>query len=200
MRLVLGTLGETAYDTRDVSWRTVREVEPELARLFGVQIALVIGFFVLVLWVVAHPSVDFTIDAMSFVAVCVVLALLHELAHAAVFPRTAGGTRLLEFRPTRLLLCARYTGTIPRNRYVAMLAAPFVALSVVPVVLCAALGFAPSEVVAGSFVNALASGGDVLAVILVLAQVPSGGSIRMERDRVAWRAAPVTGAPRLESS
>lgn len=200
MQLVLGPYRERPRDTIDVSWRLIREADPELARLFGLQIALALGFTVLVLWLLAIPDAELALDEVTLVAACGALAPLHELTHAAAFPRSADGTRILELRLSRVLLCARYTGTLSRNRYVATMVLPLLALSFAPVGVAACAGFAPSEVVVISIVNALVSGGDVLAAILALTQVPAGATIRMERDRIAWRAPSPSSAPTVESS
>jgi hypothetical protein len=76
---------------------------------------------------------------------------------------------------------------VSRTRYLATLALPLVALSIVPLVLAALTGRTPGEIVACSLFNALASGGDALAAILVLTQLPAAAMIRSGDDGVEWR-------------
>jgi hypothetical protein len=77
---------------------------------------------------------------------------------------------------------------VSRTRYLATLGLPLLALSIVPLVLAAVTGHTPGEIVACSLFNALASGGDALAAILVLMQVPAAAAVRIVNDGVAWRA------------
>jgi hypothetical protein len=200
MQLVFGPLRDLREDTRDVSWRAVREAEPDLMQLFGFQLGLAAASATLVLWLLAIPVAGLALDGTTLVICCLALAPLHELGHAAAFPHATDADRtILEFRPLRLILRAHYTGVLSRNRCVVLLAMPLLALSLAPIGASAILGIAPSEAVVISIFNALVSGGDVLAAILLLAQVPAGALVRMERERTVWKPSPLAGTLSLRT-
>jgi len=188
MQLVLGTVKEKRQRLQ-AGWRVVREAEPDLTQIFELQISLVLAALVLLCWLLAVPGVGFALEPGTFVAVCAALALLHEAAHAAAFPRGPDGeATILSFRRSPPAFGAHWTGAWSRRRYVAMLAMPIVVLSLAPVAAFASLGDVPNAVASLSLLNALVSGGDALAIVLVLSQVPAGASIRADGERVRWRA------------
>lgn len=188
MQLVLGSAKEKR-EPPQAGWRVLREVDPDLTRIFELQISLVVAAVVLLCWLLAVPDVGFVREPGTFAAVSAVLALLHESAHAAAFPRgCAGGAAVFCFRPAQLVLCAHWSGAWSRRRYVAMLATPIAVLSFAPIAAFAPVGDAPRAVASLSLLNALVSGGDVLAIVLVLSQIPAGAAIRADGERILWRA------------
>jgi hypothetical protein len=70
---------------------------------------------------------------------------------------------------------------------------PLLVLSLCPLVVCVSLGNGSMHVVLLSLFNAIASSGDVLAIILVLAQVPPDAVIRRDDEITAWRRVPAPG-------
>ena len=188
MQLVLGPTKEKR-EPLQAGWRVLREVDPDLTQIFEIQISLIVAAVVLLGWLLAVPDVGFALEPVTFVLVCAVLALLHESAHAAAFPRgSASEATIVCFRPAQLTLCAHWNGAWSRRRYVAMLATPIAVLSLVPIAASAAFGDVPNVVASLSLLNALVSGGDVLAIVLVLWQVPAGAAIRADGERILWRA------------
>lgn len=188
MQLVLGPVKEK-WDPLEAGWRRLRGVDPDLTQIFEIQISLLVAAVVLLFWLLAFPEVSFTLGPVTFVVVCVAVALLHETAHAAAFPRTSKeATTIFSFWPRRFALCAHWNGTWSRRRYVAMLGMPLALLSLAPIAAFAALGSVPNVVASLSLLNALVSGGDVLAIVLVLWQVPVEAAIRADGARTLWRA------------
>ncbi len=61
-----------------------------------------------------------------------------------------------------------------------MLATPIAVVSLAPLAAFAAFGDAPNAVASLSLLNALVSGGDVLAIVLVLWQVRAGAAMRAD--------------------
>lgn len=189
MQLHFGAIHGERRDLGDACWRRVCEPDRDLSQLFGFQLSLALGMVVLLLWANATPPYMLTIDYLTFAGACIVLAPLHELAHIAVLPQSPRAVAVITFRPSRLVLCARYSGELSRNRYVWMMGMPLVAISIVPSVVVAALGYAPREAAMLLLLNALVSGQDLLAIILVLAQVPADGVLRILPDATVWKPA-----------
>jgi hypothetical protein len=83
-----------------------------------------------------------------------------------------------------------YEGILSRSRWLVMRVAPFVLLSLAPALLL--LSSLPVSLEAESalsllmVLNALGSGGDALAVILVLCQVTPSGRIRFVDGSASW--------------
>lgn len=187
MQLVLGPVKQKR-EPLQAGWRILCEVDPDLAQIFEIQISLVVAAAVLLCWLLAIPGVGFALEPGTFVGACALLALLHESAHAAAFPRGSDGeATILSFRPSRLALCAHWTGAWSRRRYVAMLATPIAVLSLAPIAVFGWFGDVPNAVPALSLLNALVSGGDVLAIVLVLWQIPACAAIRADGERILWR-------------
>jgi len=198
MPVMLGPVTSSSGGARDAAWKPLREPDAELKYALSFPLAFSVSTAVLVLWLLSATTLsEIAIDPLTLVVAFAVLAPLHELAHAAAFPRSTGARpATIAFRPSQFLLTARYSGELSRNRYLCVLAMPFVAISVVPIVAFAMLGYGWSQVALISLLNALISSGDVLTIILVLAQVPPDAVIRNQGDTAVWktRGSPIRAA------
>ena len=82
-----------------------------------------------------------------------------------------------------------------RRRWLGMRLAPFIVLSLLPACVVALLQLYPwmPDVQVGlqvmMLLNALGSGGDILAAVLVLRQVPATAQMCFESGRAYWRPA-----------
>ena len=74
-----------------------------------------------------------------------------------------------------------------RRRFLWLLALPFLLLSVLPVLGAAVVGASPQFLVVLTLLNGFASSGDVLAALLVMAQVPVDAVVREQGDEFVWR-------------
>jgi hypothetical protein len=133
------------------------------------------------------------------VAASVALALfipLHELLHLLGQPDWGTTSRsVLAIWPSRLRFGVYYEGCMSRRRWLGMRLAPFLVLSVLPACLVALLQVWPwtPDIEVGlqvmMLVNALGSGGDIVAALLVLRQVPATGQLCFQSGRAYWRPA-----------
>jgi hypothetical protein len=133
--------------------------------------------------VVATPS-----TALILVLAVGALILAHELAHAAVLPScglTAATT--LGFWPKTATPYVGYVGELSRNRQIAVGTAPFLILSVAPVIVGLCFSVAPLWLVALSAVNAFGASGDLLGAGLIAFQVPASGVVRNKGLDTWWR-------------
>ena len=129
----------------------------------------------------------------------VVLALLlfiplHELVHAAVHPGLGLSPRtVMVLWPAKLRFGVYYEGCMSRRRWLVMRLAPLLCLSVIPVLLLTLFKVVPTSFATEIFwqvlalVNGIGSGGDVVAAVWVLAQVPAGGEICFRGGKAYWR-------------
>jgi len=129
----------------------------------------------------------------------VVLALLlfvplHELVHALVYPGLGLSPRtVVVLWPAKLRFGVYYEGCMTRRRWLVMRLAPLVGLSVIPVLLLTLFKVVPVSFATEIFwqvltlMNAVGSGGDLVAVVWVLAQVPAGAEICFRGGKAYWR-------------
>ena len=192
MHFVIAPMAVARDRIGDPAWRRVDGAEPALMRLFGLQTSMLLAATLVVVWAVGTNFRDLPLRYWTVLAAAVLVVPLHELAHALTFPRGANSRqRTLLIRPRGFVFRAQYRGVLSRNRYVLVLLMPFLAISLAPVLACALLGIesAPTLFIVLMTLNALASGDDVLAAVLVLSQVPARGLVRTDGSATLWKPA-----------
>jgi hypothetical protein len=136
-------------------------------------------------------------SATPWVAVVFVLVVyipLHEALHLLGQPGWGRSDQsVIVLWPARLRFGVYYEGCMSRRRWLAMRLAPAIVLSVLPAVLLALTRLWPLNVELEiglqvlMLVNALGSGGDLIAALLVLRQVPPAGQLCFRARRAYWR-------------
>jgi hypothetical protein len=131
----------------------------------------------------------------------VVLALLlfipvHELVHALWLPGMGLSSHtVMVIWPKKLRFGVYYEGCMTRGRWLMMRIAPFLFLTVIPVVLLTLFEVIPASYTLVVFLqvlfllNGIGSGGDVVAVIWLLFQVPTRTQICFRNGKAYWRLA-----------
>ena len=121
---------------------------------------------------------------------------LHESLHLLGQPGWGRSDQsVVVLWPARLRFGVYYEGCMSRRRWLGMRLAPMIALSVLPAGLLALSKLWPQsiELEIGlqvlMLVNALGSGGDLVAALLVLRQVPPAGQLCFRAGRAYWRPA-----------
>jgi hypothetical protein len=121
---------------------------------------------------------------------------LHELLHAVWHPQLGLSCRtVLVIWPRKLRFGVYFKGCMTRRRWLVMRLAPLVVLSVIPAVLLTLFYGYPVSYALEVFlqvlllVNGIGSGGDIVAVIWVLRQVPSESQICFYGGKAYWRPA-----------
>jgi hypothetical protein len=127
----------------------------------------------------------------AIAAAFVLFIPLHELLHLVCHPGWGLTDRsTVVVWPRRLQIGVHYEGILSRVRWVAMRMAPFILLTCLPalVVIAWPRPSPPIEtaLTLTAVLNALGSGGDVLAVLLVMPQVSPSGRLRFQAGRVRW--------------
>jgi len=167
-----------------------------LAALLGVLLmTALVGLIILISIVRPTPpsAEDLASPAPWAILGAVFLAFvpLHELLHLIWHPHGGLSERSwIVVWPARLKVGVYFQGILSRSRWLAMRAAPFLFLSLVPAVIV--LAFPRLDLAIGSalsflmVLNTLGSGGDALAILLVLPQVPSSGILQFDDGRARW--------------
>jgi hypothetical protein len=113
---------------------------------------------------------------------------VHELIHALAHPNWGRSAQSsLGLWPRTLLFYAHYSGEWPRRRFVACLLAPFVALSICPLVWAWIFGAKHGLAVVVSLLNTLLSCGDLAGALMVVVQVPREAIVRNQGYYTWWR-------------
>jgi hypothetical protein len=207
MRIHFGNIPEIAADRPEAEGlRPIRGPKTSasylLASLAGFLLLVgpVLGLCV-VLSFFAIPGVEPPPGSLPppvpWAAVVLVLLLyipLHELLHLVLHPGWGFSDRsVLVIWPTKLRFGVYYEGCMSRTRWLLMRLAPFVALSLIPAGLVAIFQDALfGHAVRTSLevlltVNGVGSGGDVVAMMLVLFQVPRSASLCFRGGRAYWK-------------
>lgn len=120
------------------------------------------------------------------ILVLIVLVITHELLHLVFIP----GFR----RSKKTYLGITYFGgfvyseeNISKMRYVFITIAPFVSISVLLPILLGSLSLLTPYLMFLIFLNSMASSVDILTLILILYQVPSGSYITANGTRSYWK-------------
>ena len=172
-----------AYDS---AWNQVREPDSGLLQILALVTGATLCVAVLVGWILLAPFKPVRIDYATFAVAALLVVVLHEFTHAVVFTMKRGDLRVgCALRKGRLSM--RYEGAVSRNHYVLVLTAPLLAVSLLPVAVALLVRIDSGDVVLISMLNALTSGSDVIAAMLVLVQVPAGALIRRQGDTVLWK-------------
>jgi hypothetical protein len=198
MRFHFGPIPETPDFVPEHPWRALKEPTPWLMQLLAVPVAIVSGGGISALWHWLTPLEAVVRDPQFMVwglAAFVWLIPVHEAVHALVHPgrglsdRTCVGLWL-----SRGMFYAHCHGPMSRNRFIAILIAPFVVLSILPLFVSALTGWMHPLPVTGSVVNAFLACGDLLGVLLIVCQIPRDATIQNQAWRTYWHAdAALTG-------
>lgn len=200
MRFQLGKVPETDFKP-DESWTPLREPGPFVMQLCALPIGIATTFAVgRGWWAILYGMPPMRLSAyavvltpFALIASLVVLILVHEMIHALFHPQN-GRTddSVVGFWPRRLLFYAHFCAALPRDRFMAILIAPFMILSLLPLVVFAC--FAPvlgtpaaSAAAWFSTWNALSSCGDLFGISILLWQVPRGAITRNQGWRTFWK-------------
>ena len=189
MRFALGPIPKGVdFLKGDQDWHSIREPGPLGYQFLALPVAaLLLSGLLACIW--AYGNVRFhhcsMLRALLLTIICVPF---HELIHAVVHPQNGRSEdTILGIWPAKLLFYAHYEGEITRARFMAILAAPWLLLSLLPLVaLCT---FAPGEPILAelSVGNALVAGGDILGILFIWIQVPGSARVRNLQWRTFWK-------------
>jgi hypothetical protein len=118
---------------------------------------------------------------------------VHELVHALTHPHFGlSSESILGFWLSRGLFYAHYDGEMSRNRFLAILAMPFLILSLLPVAIIAFIGSSapmsmPSYLGIVALTNSMFASGDAVGFALILSQIPSAAVVRNMGWKSFWK-------------
>ncbi|MCL6599253.1 MAG: DUF3267 domain-containing protein [Alicyclobacillus macrosporangiidus] len=160
----------------------------------GIPVGILLVFLTGSLAALLNVFDTLEIDLYDLLALVAIIPV-HEFLHAVMFPaRLSSNHVMCGFWPEAFVFYAHYDGVVTRCRFICVLLAPFLAISVFPLALLKLFGVDDQAfVLTCAFVNAFGSAGDVLGVLLILFQVPRKAKLRNQGFRTYWKA-PEAGA------
>jgi hypothetical protein len=189
MRLHFGAVPASPDFVPDASWKPMREPRAWLVQFISLPIGIVSAALVLVLWFTITPlrPATFTLTLVRFVLSVVGLVVVHELTHALVHPAAGCSPHsILGFWPKCGVFYAHYDGELSRNRFLVIVLMPLFVITLLPLVVSAAMQSTSSWLALVSSFNALISCGDMLAAGMVLFQIPANATLRNQGWRTYW--------------
>lgn len=89
--------------------------------------------------------------------------------------------------PSRFVFYAHYDGELTRRRFLVILFAPFLVLSLLPIAIVALFEWPSLELLLLSVANGGAASGDIIGIFLVALQMPRSAIIHNHGWRSYWR-------------
>lgn len=175
-------------------WRQLREPSPGVLMLLSIPVSalLAVGFWTV--WSALLPELrDRSFVAGIFLSwkpllVLAAVVVVHELTHLVFHPGLgATNDSVVAGWPRAAMFYAHYLGAMRRNRLVLILLAPFLMLSIIPLMGQALRGVGNTDAALFSVVNAFAASGGLLGVALLLRQVPATAEVRNQGFFTYWR-------------
>jgi hypothetical protein len=168
-------------------WRKVRGPGPLLAQCYSLPIGLLAGGLVLALWLWRVPFYEMTRSPIwLFVVALILMFPAHELLHVAAHPGW-GRRSVMGVSPSELICYAIYAGELSRARFVVTSAAPFIGLTLGPLLWTLITGHASMLAMYVSVVNGFGSSMDLFGLLLLWREIPRGAVIRDIGWHTFWR-------------
>ena len=203
MRLHLGAIPQSRDFTGDPGWRPIREPNPVLMQVFAVPVGFAAAFVVGWCWYLIFTRLGplpsrLTLPPSILLLSFPYIVVIHELIHASLHPEHGRShSSILGFWPSRLLFYAHFDGTLSRNRFLAILVAPFLVISILPLLVAVVSPLDPTRGLLAiawcSTLNALMACGDLLGLGVVGLQVPRAALVQNHGWRTYWRSADPAG-------
>jgi hypothetical protein len=192
---------------QEPGWQSLREMGPRTLMLIGSLAGVPLAVLTSYAWSqILETEMTLSFDAMALghwsavllpllvlLAMAVFLASLifvHELIHVLACPRFGlTSATVLGVWPSRILAYGNHSGPVSLKRFLLVGMAPFLVLSLAPLLVAFAGGPHWSFLALVSVVNGLVCGGDAAICLMLLYQVPFHATLRNKGWNTWWRLA-----------
>jgi hypothetical protein len=192
MKFKMGPVPEPDDFKPTAPWRKLDEPSADKIQLIGALVGMGVVVLLAVLWYWLTPvtgklQVPPPWEMFSAIAVLIVV---HEMVHGMVHPKAGlSNDSVYGVWLSKGVFYAMYLGEMSRNRYVAVFLAPFLIISVAPLVVCALWSIRSDLVMLVSLLNALFACVDLIGAWLLMTQLPSSAIARNKGWETWWREA-----------
>ena len=188
---VIGLPHNLSFDPESEGWQQIKEPDATTTIVLGNIFSVLLfglAYFVASTWWEYSFEALFMEYSLWFIPIFVGSIVLHERLHAVFHPGWGWSPyTLYGFIPNALLFFACYDASVTRSRYVAILVAPFIGLTVVPLLVAAIW---PQLTLLACFIavmNTAFSSLDLFYTALILRRTPPGSEIRNQGRQSYWR-------------
>lgn len=180
MKLRLGGIPiNEDFDPEEEGWTPMKEVSPVAAQFIALPIGFLVAWGLHEAWSSAGASVFRAILSAWIFAWMPIVIIAHELIHGLFHPGAGFSSKsTYGFWPAKLVAFAYYDGAMSRRQFLTSLIAPFVIISLGPLLVSPFLETISPMFAFISIFNALLSCVDILGVLFVAAMVPKSARMR----------------------
>jgi hypothetical protein len=219
MRLHYGPTPESPeFQPEATGWRPLREPSVGALVWLASGVGLVAGALAIVVWTATASNTEVVtvtvkldgpwaavaglLAISAFLGGVLLLIVVHELLHAAVFPGWWPSPKtILGVWPSMGVFYAHYDGPLSRNRFLLVLMMPFLVLTVGLWLFDLMVPTGWGGVLAAiSILNAMFAGGDLLGTAMIAAQVPANAQVRNQGWKTWWRVPTVDVEERVKGT
>lgn len=179
-----------------VAWNLIREPQPLQSQLIAVFFGLVIAACIIFV-LLSAKGIDWILNFSGLAVLLLMIPVMpvHEAIHALCFKGAlTSGRVVFGFYPKALGFYAHYDGEISWYRYIVIVAAPFLLLTVMPVLIVVLFRLDYPLLTEAATANGVMSAMDLFAVIIVSKQVPRQAVLVNSGMKTWWR--PTSDIPR----
>jgi len=189
-------------------WSGIREPSPVVLNILAIPTSILLlgvtiyalslawegGFVAIIGEIVEQSKLN---PFWVILAVLVISIPAHELVHLVIHPQLGRSNKsVFGLWLSRGLFYAHYDGAVSRNRFLAILAAPYLLLAWLPVIILALIGTSgPIEyaliLTMVALVNCVLPSGDVLGILLLVSQIPASACVKNK----GWKSYWIQGVP-----
>jgi hypothetical protein len=203
MRLRYGAIPEDSdFDPNAAGWRKIRfDPDPILLQVIAVPVAVflvaiwgILFFVVLPVDVSPLQMLGSGIVIIGWIPIILLLIPVHELLHALVHPQWGRSSNtIIGVWLTKGVIYAHYEGEMSRNRFMLVALTPYLFLGLLPLGLLALPGAAlwstSAVLILGvvSLLGSVLACGDIVAVGLLLFQIPNAAVVRNKGWHTYWK-------------
>lgn len=209
MRFKYGPIPEDeVFQPEAQGWSGIREPSPLVLNILAIPTSFILlGVIIYALsfaWEGGYPAIIGESIEQSklnpflvFLAVLVISIPVHEFVHLFIHPQLGRSEKsILGLWPSGGMFYAHYEGVVSRNRFLAILAAPFLLLAWSPVIILALIGSSvPIEyaliLAMAALVNCVLPSGDILGILLLVSQVSVSACVKNK----GWKSYWIQGSP-----
>jgi hypothetical protein len=205
MRFRYGPIPEDdEFHPKAQGWSDIHEPSPLIINIFaiptGFLLVVATGFAISLVWEGGPLAIVQGVLEQSgpnpflvFLIVLVISIPVHELVHLFTHPEFGRSNKsFFGLWLSRGIFYAHYEGSVSRNRFLSILAAPYLVLAWLPVIILALISTSGPIVyveilVMVALVNCVLPAGDILGFFLLMSQVPSSACVKNKGWKSHWK-------------
>ena len=191
-----GAVPEDAkFDPEAEGWRSIREPNVYIYQLLAMPIGIVVCMALVVSFKFLGflESIRFYFYSLGWeeAVAALIVMIVHEIVHGLTHPGWGLSSRTtLGIWPSKLVFFAHYEGEMERNRFLVVFLAPFLVLSMLPLLFAWATAVRSDWIPFVSVLNAAFASGDLLGFMLLGAQIPANTLVRNKGYLSYWKEPP----------